>query len=65
MSNAVVLKFTGGRRCLVCRDQIDPARVRANPDIATCDAGCSIEYDKMRTALFGTAPKRDTLVIDS
>ena len=39
---ANVLRFTGGKRCIVCGDQIDPERVRTNPDVVTCEAGCSV-----------------------
>ena len=53
---ANVLRFTGGKRCIVCGDQIDPERVRGNPDILTCEAGCQVEKAP-------PAPKRDTLTI--
>lgn len=54
MSN--VIPYPGGKRCIVCADQIHPDRVRENPDLVTCDAGCRVE----REAAGG---KRDTLVI--
>lgn len=68
MSNVVA--FTGGRRCLVCHDQIDPQRVRENPDLTTCDSGCQITCDAdaldkqlAYQAMADAAAKRDTLTL--
>lgn len=59
MSN--VVPFTGGKRCIVCNDQIDPLRVRANPDVATCNAGCGLTMREERVAETTQQKGRDTL----
>jgi hypothetical protein len=49
---ATILPFSGGKRCIVCRDQIHPDRVRENPDIVTCEAGCAVQHETNVAALF-------------
>lgn len=47
-----VIEFTGGKRCKDCEFQIEPDRVKHNPDAKRC-VSCQHEYEKRVTRELG------------
>ena len=58
-----VVPFSGGKRCISCDEQIDPRRLRAQPDARKCIT-CASESETEVMRVLKNAPLRARSVIE-